>query len=63
MNLDNLVTTGQLRVHQTSASEVWRLLAAVQRNLRDSANAEISDETKFDTACKAIMQCALLSDR
>lgn len=36
-----------------------RLLAAVERNLNDAAQTGISDETRFDAAYKAVMQCAL----
>jgi hypothetical protein len=35
-------------------------LAAATRNLADSRAAGISDETRFDCAYKAIMQCALI---
>jgi hypothetical protein len=38
---------------------VQRLLAAISRNLHDAAEASISDETRFDAAYKAVMQCAL----
>lgn len=37
-----------------------RLLAAARRNLADANAAGISDETRFDAAYKAIMQCALV---
>lgn len=38
-----------------------RLLAAVNRNLQDTAADNISDETRFDAAYKAVTQCALLA--
>lgn len=38
-----------------------RLLAAIERNLADAAVAHISDETRFDAAYKAVMQCALVA--
>ncbi|MGY6217544.1 hypothetical protein ACW73L_20500 [Methylolobus aquaticus] len=38
-----------------------RLLAAVNRNLQDAAADNISDETRFDAAYKAVMQCALVA--
>jgi hypothetical protein len=40
---------------------VQRLLAAIQRNLNDAAATNISDETRFDAAYKAVMQCALVA--
>ena len=36
------------------------MLAAAERNLKDAGVDAISDETRFDAACKAIMQCALV---
>ena len=38
-----------------------RLLAAIDRNLADTAVAGLSDETCFDAAYKAVMQCALVA--
>ena len=61
MRLDNLVKTGQLKAHLPDARETQRLLAAAARNLKDSRVAGISDETRFDAAYKAIMQCALVA--
>jgi hypothetical protein len=40
---------------------VQRLLAAIRRNLADAQVAGISDETRFDVAYKAVMQCALVA--
>jgi hypothetical protein len=40
---------------------VQRLLAAIRRNLADAAVPGISDETRFDVAYKAVMQCALVA--
>lgn len=59
MSLDNLLRIGKLKAHETTPAEIQRLLAAVQRNLADAAVANISDETRFDVAYKAVMQCAL----
>jgi hypothetical protein len=52
---------GQLHPHEAHADEVARLLTAVQRNLKDARLDEISAETRFDCAYKAIMQCALIA--
>lgn len=38
-----------------------RLLAAIDRSLADTAIDGLSDETRFDAACKAVMQCALVA--
>ena len=61
MSLDNLVRIGQLKPHEPNAAETQRLLAAAVRNLRDASVAGISDETRFDAAYKAIMQCAMVA--
>ncbi len=59
MTLQNLLRIGKLKDHVPTAAEVLRLLAAVDRNLADAAVSEVSDETRFDAAYKAVMQCSL----
>lgn len=59
MSLQNLLKIGQLKEHPPSAAEIQQLLAAAQRNLADARVREISPETRFDAAYKAIMQAAL----
>jgi hypothetical protein len=61
VTLQNLLKIGRLKAHQPTAAEVQRLLQAVGRNLHDAAVAGISDETRFDAAYKAVMQCALVA--
>jgi len=61
MTLDNLVKIHQLAPHTPRPAEVQRLLAAASRNLADATSHGISDETRFDCAYKAIMQCALVA--
>jgi len=58
--LQNLQAIGRLKVHQPTPDELRRLLAAAERNLKDAGVDAISDETRFDAAYKAIMQCALV---
>lgn len=58
-NLKNLEKIGQLKSHTTSREEVQRMLEAARRNLADAAVEAISNETRFDSAYKAIMQLAL----
>ena len=58
MTLQNLLKIGRLKAHEPNAAEVQRLLAAIKRNLADAAAANISDETRFDAAYKAVMQGA-----
>lgn len=59
MTLENLLKIGQLKPHQPSAEEIQRLLLAARRNLADARTDQISHETRFDAAYKAIMQAAL----
>jgi len=58
--LQNLQAIGRLKAHQPTPEELGRLLAAAERNLKDAGVDAISDETRFDAAYKAIMQCALV---
>lgn len=58
MTLENLLKIGQLKSHVTDATEVQRLLDAARRNLADAHVKEVSPETRFDAAYKAIMQAA-----
>ena len=61
MTLQNLLRVGRLRAHVATAAEVQRLLKAFDRTLADAGVADISDETRFDVAYKAVMQCALVA--
>lgn len=61
MTLQNLLRIGKLKEHAPTPAEVQRLLAAIDRNLADTGVAGISDETRFDAAYKAVMQCALVA--
>jgi hypothetical protein len=61
MTLQNLLRIGKLKQHEPTAAEVQRLLAAIDRNLADTAVEGLSDETRFDAAYKAVMQCALVA--
>ena len=60
MSLENLVKTNQLQPHKAEPAAIKRLLAAAERNLADARVDDISDETRFDAAYKAIMQCGLV---
>ena len=59
MSLQNLLKIGQVKEHPVDRQEIERLLTAAQRNLRDAHVKDISPETRFDAAYKAIMQSAL----
>lgn len=59
MNLQNLFRIGRIKEHPVNAAEIQKLLTAARRNLQDSLITEISPESRFDIAYKAIMQSAL----
>ncbi len=61
MTLQNLLRIGKIKDHAPTAAEVQRLLAAIDRNLADAGVDLISDESRFDVAYKAVMQCALVA--
>jgi hypothetical protein len=61
MTLENLLRIGRLKPHKATREEIARLLAAMRRNLKDARNTEISPESRFDIAYKAIMQSALVA--
>jgi uncharacterized protein (UPF0332 family) len=55
MSLDNLVGRTLERIEADSAV-IKRLLSAAERNISDAHFMEVSSETRFDAAYKAIMQ-------
>jgi hypothetical protein len=59
MSLQNLLKIGQLKEHETDRTEIQRLLTAAARALTDSRVQEISPESRFDAAYRAVMQAAL----
>ena len=59
MSLENLLKIGQLKEHPPDSEEIERLLLAARRNLKDANVGQVSPETRFDAAYKAIMQGAL----
>ena len=59
MSLQNLFKIGRIKEHPVDVEEIQKLLNAARRNLQDSRVTDISPETRFDAAYKAIMQVAL----
>ena len=57
MTLDNLVGISLDKITPDPVT-VMRLLAAAERNLQDANITNLSNENRFDTAYKAIMQMA-----
>ena len=48
-----------LEPHVASPDEIQRLLASAAQSLADAARAENAPVTRYDAACRAVMQCAL----
>ena len=61
MTLDNLLKIGQLKAHSTSRAEIEQLMHAAQQSLMDARQKNISAETRFDAAYRAVMQLALVA--
>lgn len=61
MSLENLLKTKQLQPHNPTREAVQRLLQAAARNIVDARIEEVSVDTRFDAAYKAIMQCAMVA--
>jgi len=57
MSLENLIGIS-LETIEPDRTTIARLLAAAERNLKDSHAENVSNETRFDAAYKAIMQLA-----
>jgi len=61
MTLDNLLRTGQLVVHAASPRELDALHRAARRSLADAQATNLSNEGRYDSAYRCIMNCALLA--
>lgn len=61
MSLENLARIGKLKQHSATSDDAVKLLAAARRNLAETRINELSPETRFDLAYKAIMQCGLVA--
>ena len=59
MSLENLLKIKQLQPHNPTREAMQRLLQAAARNIVDARIEEVSFDTRFDVAYKAIMQCAM----
>ena len=63
MSLEEMLLRGELKREPPTAGEVERLLAAIERRLRDAANSTNSPETRLEQAYHAILNCALAALR
>lgn len=61
MTLENLARIGKLNPHNPTREEITKLLTAARRNIKDAHVEDVSLETRFDAAYKAVMQCALVA--
>ena len=59
MSLANLLKTGQLKEHKADREELERLLAAAARGIADARATNVSAETRYDAAYRAITQIGL----
>ena len=63
MSLQNLVRIGSLVEQAPDPAEVARRLDAASRSLADAAHSDLSPESRFDLAYKAVMHCAIAALR
>jgi hypothetical protein len=61
MTLENLLSIGRLKPHSPARAEIQRLLAAAEASLQDARREQISAASRFDMACKSLMQSALVA--
>lgn len=54
---------GRLSLLAPSRNDIQRLLDAAKRNLADARIEAVSEESRFDSAYKCIMQCAMAALR
>lgn len=59
MSLANLLKTGQLKEHKADREELERLLTAAARGIADARATNVSAETRYDAAYRAITQIGL----
>jgi hypothetical protein len=59
--LESLPKIGKLKQHRATREDAAKLLAAARRNLAETRIKELSPETRFDLAYKAVMQCGLVA--
>ena len=50
MSLQNLLNIGQLEEHETTSTQVRRMIASAERSLSDAQNNSINPETRLDAA-------------
>jgi len=55
-----LLAIHRLQLFDVTPDGLQRLLASAERNLTDARLPELSADNRFDTAYKAIMQCAMI---
>ena len=60
MNLEQWLTEGKLKAHQTTSQEVAQLMEAVERNIRDASIEELSADNRFTIAYQAALQLATI---
>jgi hypothetical protein len=61
MTLKNLLATRQLHEHEADPVQVRRMFTSALTALEDAGLEDVSAETRFDVAYRAIMQCAMVA--
>lgn len=63
MSLENLLRIGKLKALAADEQEIARLLDAAEGTLRDAARQELSSDSRFSLAYRALMRAALAALR
>jgi hypothetical protein len=61
MSLEQWLSEGKLKTHQTTQPEVQQLLEAIQRNIRDASIEALSADNRFTIAYQAALQLATIA--
>jgi len=57
MPFEKLISQGAIQKHKTSKDEIANLFGLIERDLRDAAIEELSDDRRFTIAYNAVLQC------
>lgn len=61
MSLEDWLKSGWLKPHKTSRDEIQKLLAVIERDLKDCTNEHISEDWRFAIAYNAARQCCTVA--
>ena len=60
MPFEKLLSQGVIQKHKTAKEEIGNLRALVERDLKDAAIEELSEDRRFAVAYNAVLQCGAI---